>query len=96
MEDDSTRVDELTEGALVGVVETGLAAALEAAAKAGRFEVVALIVRELEARRAARSRSPSTLGRVAEELVDPEHSHEVLGVERVDPGRVPALIRPRE
>jgi hypothetical protein len=37
--------------ALVGVVETALARALELAARAGRWELVGQLARELEARR---------------------------------------------
>lgn len=46
---------ELPPGMLVGVVETALAEALALAARAGRWEIVGQLARELEQRRAARS-----------------------------------------
>jgi hypothetical protein len=57
MVDDSGSVDALAEGALVGVVETALAEALQLAAQAGRWTVVEQLARELEARRIARNQS---------------------------------------
>lgn len=54
--DAETRSDATAMNAdLDGVVDATLARALDAAAKAGRFDVVAQLARELEARRLARA-----------------------------------------
>jgi hypothetical protein len=50
-------------GPVANAVETALARALEAAAAAGRFDVVAQLARELEARRLARSSNVVSLDR---------------------------------
>lgn len=66
MIDDPTEPEKAVSDPIVGqswgnqdIVETALAKALEGATAAGRFDVVALLAGELQARRLARERVPT-------------------------------------